>query len=76
MLRAPCFWRDVDWVFVAFFRKRENLGVLAFLRLHRLAEAQLLKLVEPFMPDPWSAGGQGLKARDMGFAHRQVGIAP
>ena len=61
-------------VFAAFFRKPEILRILGFLLLYRFAEAQLLKLVTPFMLDPVSAGGLGLSTQDVGIAYGTVGI--
>jgi MFS transporter, PAT family, beta-lactamase induction signal transducer AmpG len=62
-------------VFAAFFRKPEILRILAFLLLYRFAEAQLLKLVTPFMLDPLSAGGLGLTTKDVGIAYGTVGVS-
>ncbi len=58
--RAAHFWADFAAVFAAFFRKPEILRILAFLLLYRFAEAQLLKLVTPFLLDPREVGGLGL----------------
>ncbi len=62
-------------VFAAFFRKPEILRILAFLLLYRFAEAQLLKLVTPFMLDPVAAGGLGLTTKDVGIAYGTVGVS-
>ncbi len=72
--RSGTFWVDFGTVFAAFFRQSDILRVLAFLVLYRFAEAQLLKLVTPFMLDPLSAGGLGLKTQDVGIAYGTVGI--
>lgn len=61
-------------VFAAFFRKPEIVRILAFLLLYRFAEAQLLKLVTPFMLDPVAAGGLGLTTKDVGIAYGTVGV--
>ena len=68
------FGADFLVVFAAFFRKPEILRILAFLLLYRFAEAQLLKLVTPFMLDPLSAGGLGLTTKDVGVAYGTVGV--
>lgn len=73
--RSPVFWADFAAVFVAFFRKPEIGRILAFLLLYRFAEAQLLKLVTPFMLDPRTAGGLGLKTSDVGIAYGTVGVS-
>ena len=72
--RSPHFFRDFAAVFAAFFRKPEILRILAFLLLYRFAEAQLLKLVTPFMLDPLDQGGLGLKTADVGIAYGTVGV--
>lgn len=67
-------WADFGAVFAAFFRRPDIVRVLAFLLLYRFAEAQLLKLVTPFMLDPVAAGGLGLKTQDVGLAYGTVGV--
>ena len=62
-------------VFGAFFRRPDIVRVLAFLLLYRFAEAQLLKLVTPFLLDPPAAGGLGLKTQEVGIAYGTVGVA-
>jgi MFS transporter, PAT family, beta-lactamase induction signal transducer AmpG len=71
---SPHFWRDFFVVFAAFFKQRDILRVLAFLLLYRFAEAQLLKLVTPFLLDKTSVGGLGLQTQDVGIAYGTVGI--
>ena len=72
--RSAAFWADFGAVFRAFFRQPGVARILAFLLLYRFAEAQLLKLVTPFLLDPLSAGGLGLKTQDVGIAYGTVGI--
>ncbi|MBI2517664.1 MAG: AmpG family muropeptide MFS transporter [Opitutae bacterium] len=61
-------------VFGEFFRK-PGIGVtLAFLLLYRFAEAQLLKLVTPFLLDPRTDGGLGLTTQQVGIAYGTVGV--
>ena len=72
--RHGAFFADFATVFAAFFRRGDILRVLAFLLLYRFAEAQLLKLVTPFMLDPLAAGGLGLKTQDVGIAYGTVGV--
>lgn len=61
-------------VFASFFRKPRIGMILAFLLLYRFAEAQLVKMVSPFLLDPRSAGGLGLSTSEVGFAYGTVGI--
>ena len=71
---AGTFWRDFAAVFAAFFRKPEVWRILTFVLLYRVAEAQLLKLVTPFLLDPRDVGGLGLRTQDVGIAYGTVGI--
>jgi MFS transporter, PAT family, beta-lactamase induction signal transducer AmpG len=69
------FAREFLATFIAFFRK-ERIGVLLlFLLLYRFAEAQLVKMVAPFLLDVREAGGLGLTTGQLGFAYGTVGIA-
>ena len=61
-------WPTALAVFAAFFRQPGIVRVLAFLLLYRFAEAQLLKLVTPFMLDPRGRRWPG--ADDAGRGHR------
>jgi len=72
--RQGRFRADFATVFAAFFRQPGIGRILAFLLLYRFAEAQLLKLVTPFMLDPRSAGGLGLSTQDVGIAYGTVGV--
>ena len=73
--RTPAFGADFLRVFAAFFRRGDIARVLAFLLLYRFAEAQLVKLVAPFLLDPVSAGGLGLRTQDVGVAYGSFGVA-
>jgi MFS transporter, PAT family, beta-lactamase induction signal transducer AmpG len=60
--------------FAEFFRKKDLGRILAFLLLYRLAEAQLLRLVTPFLLDARADGGLGLTTEDVGIAYGTVGV--
>jgi PAT family beta-lactamase induction signal transducer AmpG len=60
--------------FVSFFKKRDIWLILGFILTYRLGEAQILKLVAPFMKDPISAGGLGLSNEQFGAAYGTVGL--
>ncbi len=62
-------------VFIAFFRRRDIVRVLAFLLLYRFAEAQLVKLIVPFLLDPVAQGGLGLTTQQVGIAYGTFGVA-
>lgn len=72
--RGAAFVADFGRVFAAFFRKPGIVRIVAFLLLYRFAEAQLLKLVTPFMLDPLAAGGLGLSTKEVGIAYGTVGV--
>jgi PAT family beta-lactamase induction signal transducer AmpG len=72
--RSAAFFTDFGRVFAAFFRKPGIVRIVAFLLLYRFAEAQLLKLVTPFMLDPLTAGGLGLSTKEVGIAYGTVGV--
>ena len=58
----------------SFFRKPGIVAMLAFLLVYRLAEAQLVALVSPFLLDDRSAGGLGLTTSQVGFVYGTLGI--
>ncbi|HVU22972.1 MAG TPA: MFS transporter [Opitutus sp.] len=64
-------WREV---FAAFFRKKGIGTTLAFLLLYRFAEAQLLKLVPPFLLDARAAGGLALSTEQVGIIYGTIGV--
>lgn len=61
-------------VFAAFFRKKQVGLAILFMLLYRLPEAQLVKLINPFLLDPVSAGGLGLTTSEVGIVYGTVGI--
>ena len=66
--------RDFGKVFVTFFRKPQIAMALLFMLLYRLPEAQLVKLINPFLLDPLAAGGLGLSTAEVGIVYGTVGI--
>ncbi|MFL6671832.1 MAG: MFS transporter [Massilia sp.] len=66
--------RDFIATFAAFFRKRDIWLIVGFILTFRLGEAQILKLVAPFLKDPVTAGGLGLTTAQYGVAYGTVGI--
>jgi PAT family beta-lactamase induction signal transducer AmpG len=77
-IRHPGNWRslrgEVVAIWARFFDRPDIVRVLAFLLLYRFAEAQLLKLVVPFLLDPPSQGGLGLSTQAVGLAYGSVGV--
>jgi len=60
--------------FKSFFRKPQVVIMLLFLLLFRFAEAQLVKLAQPFMLDSREIGGLGLSTSQVGFVYGTVGV--
>ncbi|MBK6489557.1 MAG: MFS transporter [Gemmatimonadetes bacterium] len=60
-------------VFVSFFQRPRMWAVLLFLMLYRFAEAQLVKLVTPFLLDARADGGLGLSTSQVGVAYGTAG---
>ncbi|MFT3831518.1 MAG: MFS transporter [Opitutaceae bacterium] len=65
--------RDAWAVFVAFFRKPGIGTALAFMLLYRLGEAQLVKLIQPFLLDAREKGGLGLLLDQVGLYYGTIG---
>ena len=67
-------FREFVDTFRSFFRKKQIWDAVAFMLLYRLPEAQLVKLINPFLLDPVSEGGLGLSTRVVGFVYGTIGI--
>lgn len=60
--------------FYTFFKKPGIWTALAFMLLYRLPEAQLVKMINPFLLDPVDKGGLGLTTLQVGITYGTVGI--
>jgi len=60
--------------FGSYFRKPQIIVMLLFLLLYRFGEAQLMKMVVPFLLDGRELGGLGLTTGQVGFVYGTVGI--
>jgi PAT family beta-lactamase induction signal transducer AmpG len=67
-------WNEFSKTFILFFKRKEIWSILAFLFFYRFAEAQLVKLVQPFLLDVREKGGLGLTTSEVGIAYGTVGI--
>jgi PAT family beta-lactamase induction signal transducer AmpG len=72
--RVPEFVREFVATFESFFRRPKILAVLGFLLLYRLGEAQLVKMVAPFLLDARDVGGLGLTTAQVGIIYGTFGI--
>jgi len=65
---------DFFRIMLLFFRKKDAAAVIAFFIFYRFAEAQLVKMVVPFLLDPPERGGLGLTTGEVGFVYGTVGV--
>jgi len=73
-LKASAVLKEFGETFVSFFRKPQVGIALFFMLTFRFAEAQLLKLINPFLLDPIDKGGLGLTTGEVGLVYGTVGI--
>jgi len=66
--------KEFGETFSLFFKKKEIWTILAFLLFFRFAEAQLVKLVQPFLLDPINKGGLALSTEELGIVYGTIGI--
>ncbi len=71
---ASGIFREFFETFRTFFRKPQVWVAIAFMLLYRLPEAQLVKLINPFLLDPIDKGGLGLTTGQVGLVYGTVGI--
>jgi PAT family beta-lactamase induction signal transducer AmpG len=71
---ASSVLKEFFQTFGSFFKKKEIAVILMFLLFYRFAEAQLVKLVTPFLLDARADGGLGLTTSDVGIAYGTVGV--
>jgi MFS transporter, PAT family, beta-lactamase induction signal transducer AmpG len=70
----PTFIAEFFKTFSTFFRKPRIAVLLLFLILYRFGEAQLVKMVAPFLLDAREVGGLGLTTGQLGFVYGTIGI--
>lgn len=66
--------KEFGETFVLFFKRKEIFTILAFLLFFRFAEAQLVKLVQPFLLDSLEKGGLGLSTEELGVVYGTIGV--
>lgn len=72
--RAKIILDEFIRTFVLFFKRKDIWAILAFLLFYRFAEAQLVKLVTPFLLDARERGGLGMSTAEVGIVYGTVGI--
>lgn len=70
----PAFITEFFKTFGSFFRKPKIVALLLFLTLYRFGEAQLVKMVTPFLLDAREVGGLGLTIGQVGWVYGTIGI--
>jgi PAT family beta-lactamase induction signal transducer AmpG len=73
-ISAKNIFREFFATFVTFFKKKQALVAILFMLLYRLPEAQLVKLINPFLLDPIEKGGLGLATEAVGLVYGTIGI--
>lgn len=67
-------WSEFLNTFKSFFTKSGIGGALLFILLYRFPEAQLVRLIPPFLLDSIENGGLGLTTMQEGLAYGTVGV--
>lgn len=67
--------KEFGGTFVSFFQKPHAGVALLFMLLYRFPEAQLVKLISPFLLDDPKAGGLGMTTAQVGVCYGTVGVA-
>jgi PAT family beta-lactamase induction signal transducer AmpG len=73
-LAAKDIFKGFSTTFVSFFRKPQAVAAIFFMLTFRFSEAQLLKLINPFLLDSRDIGGLGLTTGAVGLVYGTVGI--
>ena len=68
------FFAEFAGTFETFFQKPKVSLLISFLLLYRLGEAQLVKMVQPFLLDPRAQGGLGLDDIQVGRIYGNIGV--
>lgn len=61
-------------ILTLFFRRKDIVIIICFFLFYRLAEAQLVKMVAPFLLDSTTAGGLGLTTENVGVIYGTIGV--
>ena len=61
-------------IIITFFKKPEIVPAVLFMLLFRLPEAQLVKMINPFLLDSKEAGGLALTTEQIGVTYGTIGV--
>lgn len=73
-LTASSITREFIETFKSFFKKPQAAAAIFFMLTFRFSEAQLLKLINPFLLDSRDIGGLGLTTGEVGLVYGTIGI--
>nr|WP_029902027.1 MFS transporter [Prevotella sp. 10(H)] len=71
---ARSVMREFSSTFVSFFKKPQAAAAIFFMLTYRFSEAQLIKLINPFLLDSKDVGGLGLTTGAVGLVYGTIGI--
>lgn len=74
VLNSKAIVSDFLFTFKSFFTKKQAGAAIFFLLTYRFSEAQLIKLIQPFMLDSKEVGGLGLSTADVGIIYGVYGV--
>jgi len=72
--KSKNFLAEYFRILTLFFRRKDILIVISFFLFYRFAEAQLVKMVAPFLLDSRVKGGLGLTTTEVGLIYGTVGV--
>ncbi|MHB8138613.1 MAG: MFS transporter [Smithellaceae bacterium] len=61
-------------IITLFFRRKDIIVIICFFLFYRFAEAQLVKMVAPFLLDAREKGGLALSTAEVGWIYGTVGV--
>lgn len=61
-------------IITLFFRRKDIVVIICFFLFYRFAEAQLVKMVAPFLLDAREKGGLGLSTAEVGWIYGTAGV--
>lgn len=74
LTNASDIFREFFATFASFFKKKQAGIAILFMLFYRFPEAQLVKLINPFLLDPVEKGGLGLTTEQVGWVYGTIGI--
>ena len=72
--KSKNFLAEYFRILTLFFRRKDILIIICFFLFYRFAEAQLVKMVAPFLLDPRGKGGLGITTAEVGIIYGTVGV--